>query len=390
MENATGAGGATPGVQVETPIQAAPTADNRSLQPNPSEQDFQAKARGATSVGAVRDLISQALKPAPPKAPEAAKPASEGQPAAEPAPAETPPAAEGETLAAEETPPAEGAETPPAALDPDEPDGPVTPIDSKKAHLRLAETDTVGRLAASFMKRNRDLSMEDAVAKAKNQLGVKPDTAKPAAETPEAPPASDLPATVSAVDEAIKLLRLERRKALSDVRMEDAADASDKIEDLQRRRSELERNGEREESRAAQAYNATFAASETKAVDLYPDAAKTDSEFAKRMAEIDREFEELKDPLWRDPEKPLRIAQMVAREMSIAPRRKGTPAAPAKPAAAPAAQPAVRPKVGMVPSGSSRTTAPLTNQPPAIDGQIKAATTVGGLKTLYKTLGIRM
>jgi hypothetical protein len=387
MANAVVAGGATPAVQAETPVQAAPAAENRSLQPNPSEQDFQEKARSATSPGAVRDLIKQAMTKAPPKSPEAAPPPSEGQPAAEVA-TETPPAAEGETPAATETP-AEGGETPAATPDDDDADdGPVVPSDAKKLRLRLPDTDTVGRLAASFMKRNRDLSMEDAVAKAKNQLGVKPDAAKPSTES-EAPPASELPATIGAVDEAIKALRLERRKALSDVRMEDAADASDKIEDLQRRRFELERHGEREESRAAQSYNAKFAESEAKATDLYPDAAKADSEFGKRMAEIDAEFAELKDPLYSDPEKPLRIAQMVAREMNIAPRRKGTPVAPAKPAAAPATT-APQIKKGVVPSGSSRTAAPLTNQPPAIDGQIKAATTVGGLKALYKTMGLRM
>lgn len=318
--------------------------------------------------------MGEVVKPAEPPPDLKAAEAAEETPAAPPE-ADAPPA--------EEAAPAEEA---PAAEEPDdtedEGDGPVAPLTSKKAHLRFAETDKVGRLAAALMKRNRDMQMEEAVAKAKIQLGI------PAEKTADAPakPKSDLPDTVELVDSTLETLDGEREKALTDLRFEDVAKIDRKIRSLDRHRVSLERAAERQQSEAAHSYHSTFTQSEAKAADLYPDASKADSAFGARMKEIDADLEANGDPLFDDPTKPLRIAQMVAREMNIAPKKKGAPAAPAKAAAAAPAAPAA--KKGVVPSGASRTTPPAVNAKPAIVTKIESAKSLLDIRNIRKELGL--
>lgn len=295
---------------------------------------------------------------------------------------------------AEETPatPAEGEQPADANETDDDPDtdgddggeGPVEPISGKRAHLRLAHDDKVGRLAASYMKRNRDMPMEEALGRARNQLGIKTEK-EPVAKEDEAPANPDLPQTVEAVQTAITDLRAQRKKANTELNFELASDLSDKIDDLNNHRFELQRQGEKKQVAAASAYDQQFSASEGRAADLYEFAGDPKSTGGKRMAEIDADLEKNGDPLFNSPDKPLRIAQMVAAELSIAPRRKGAPAAPAK-AAAPVVPPQ---KKQVLPGGNSRTTPLPVNQPSAIDAEIKATpNTVQGLRVLRKKLGL--
>jgi hypothetical protein len=103
------------------------------------------------------------------------------------------------------------------------------------------------------------------------------------------------------------------------------------------------------------------------------------------MAEIEQSLEELGDPLFNDPNKPLIIAQMVAKENNIAPKKPGTrtPASASKPAA-PA--PRTAPK-SMLPTGSSRA-APAPAVQPVVD-RIAKVGSVHELQTLMRTLGKR-
>ena len=101
------------------------------------------------------------------------------------------------------------------------------------------------------------------------------------------------------------------------------------------------------------------------------------------MIEIEESLEALSDPLFHDPNKPLLIAQMVAKENSIAPKKASAArvAAPAQPAA-----PRPPPK-GVLPSGSSRSAAaPQVNPVDAAISQIK---TQGDVQKLMKSLGVR-
>ena len=237
----------------------------------------------------------------------------------------------------------------------------------------------------AFMQRNRDWTLDQAMDAARNKLGIKTqqETAQPEATTPATP---SLPTTPQEVDAAIKQLRADRAKAQTELRFEDVEAASNKIEDLLYHKVTLERQADQRAVQERTTYDATFQSSEKRAIELYPDAANAESEFGKRMIEIEQALEETADPLFHDPNKPLIIAQMAARDLRVPPRRKGAPAAPAKPAAPVATQP----KKGVVPSGSSRTTAPVANQPPAIVQEAKAVRNISDLRAVYKKLGIKM
>ena len=327
----------------------------------------------------------------PTEAPKpAAQPAAETQPAVEatPAPAEaaTPEAEtpETETPAQEETAPAEttAEETTEPEETEDSGEGPVTPITGKRAHLRLNEADEVGRLALAYQKRNRDWTLSQALEAAQRQLGVTP--AKTEAAQPEAiEQAPKLPQSTKEADALISQTLADYKKAMTEVRFEDAADLQAKLIELQTHRTELVRNAERQQAQAEQNYHKEFDASHAKAVDMYPFAADPKSPGGKRMAEIDTILKQNGDPLFDHPNKPLKLAQMVAAELNIAPRNKN--AAPAKPAAAPAP---AQPKKGILPTGGSRTTPPPAAEKPAIQQQIQAVKSVHDLRKVLRSVGV--
>lgn len=356
-----------------------------------------ARVKAAKSPADTRKLIEELrrnpIKPGTQQPPKAAEVA----PATEAAPAETPaaeaPASE-ETPSASETP--EGSETTQeggegqeqtAPEGSDEGDGSVETPTAKRLRIQLAEDDKVGRLTAAFLQRNRDWTLEQALEAARNKLGVKAPQATPQQAATEAatPSQPAMPATIDAVDAAIKQLRADRAKAKTELRFEDEESLTTKIEDLIYHKFNLERQSDRQQVEAQTTYASKFQASESRAVELYPQASDANSDLGKRMVEIEQALEETGDPLFTNPDKPLIIAQMAAAELRIAPRRKGAPVTPAKPAAAPAAQ---TPKKGVVPSGSSRTTAPATNQPPAIVQDIQKIRSVADLRAVRAKLGL--
>lgn len=349
----------------------------------------------ANSPRAIQEAIAEARKNglrAPTKADEkpmgeVAKPAQEPPPDLKAAEENTPASTETPAETTEETPtetPEAPAETPEEEEEQIE-EGQPTPIKAKRPRVQLPDNDEVGRLALAFQKRNRDWSLSQAIAAAQKQLGVTPEGAKVEA-TPDKPK-SDLPESVQGVDTALETAESEREKAFTELRFEDVAKIDRKIRQLDRHRTVLEREGERQQSQAVQAYHAKFAQSDAKATELYEAAGKADSPFGKRMAEIDADLEANGDPLYHSPDKPLRIAQMVATEMNIAPRKKGAPVVtPAKAAAPAPVVPAG--KKGVVPSGASRTTPPAVNQKPAIQVEVENVKSIRDLREIRKKLGL--
>lgn len=373
-----------------TPAQA-PKAEASSLQP--PTQDFNARLAAAKTPADVRRLTEEnraameaavdkarkdpkADKASAPEMPPDLKAAAEAE-AQQKAQEEAAPPAEDGTTPAEQPEEVAAPETP-AADDDEDGDTPLEPVGTDRVRLRFSETDKVGRLAASLLKRNRDLTMEEAVGRAKQQLGIK----DPAA-TPEAPQ-STLPQTVDAVDAEIKNLRAQRKKANTDLNFEAASDLNDKIEDLLLHRGKIERDAQRAESEQAASYDRQFDAAVAKAADLYPDSANAESEFGKRMLEIERDLKANGDPLYNSPTKALKIAQMVAAEKNIAPRKKGAPVVPAKPAVPPVAAP----KKQVLPAGGSRTVAPVVPAKPAIDSEISGVKSIKDLRDVQRKLGI--
>ncbi len=339
---------------------------------------FSDRVLQAKTPAAIRALKEEAMKPAPVQpAPTAestpATPAEDPLPTDTPATEETPAA---EQAAGEDTPAAP--ETPETEDEDDGGEGPVTPHSGKRAHLRLADNDEVGRLAASFKKRNRDWTLEQALDAAKKQLGVAtPSTAETAAPKTK----SDMPDTIEAVQTAEDDLLERRSKEFTALNFEEVAKIDVALRKLDRHRTNLEREGERAQSQQAQDYDRTFDASQVRAAEHYPFVNDPQSAAAKRMLEIDASLKELNDPLFSSADKPFKIAQMVAAEMNIAPKRKGAPAAPAKPAAP--VTPA--PKKGILPTGASRTTVPVTTKP-AIDADIGKIRTVADLRAFRQKM----
>ncbi len=335
--------------------------------------------------------MKPAEKPKEEPKPEAGeKPAADEKPAEEPA-GEKPAADDAEDKPADDgegtKPPAEDDEEKPEVDDEGE-DGQVTPVKANKARLTLKEDDKVGRLAASFKHRNRDWTLEQCVDAAKNQLGIKPSQEKPGAEDKKPDPNADLPQTVEAIDTAAETLQSERDQAFAELKFDEVAKMDRQLRRLDRHRLTVERDTQAKAQQAVTAYETNFAASEKRAVELYDFAGKPDSPMGKRMAEIEEALKEAEDPLYYSPDKPLKIAQMVATENNIAPRKKGAPAA-VKPAAKPAEKPA-EPKKGILPGGDSRTTQPVAGQKTGVEADIPKISGMSDLRSAYKKLGLRI
>ena len=238
-------------------------------------------------------------------------------------------------------------------------------------------------MAAAYKLRNKDWTLEQCLDAAKTKLGVKPAT--PAAD-PAAPANPDLPQTVAAVDSATEQLEAQRAEAMKSLKFEEVADIDAKIRKLDRHRVNLEREGERQEKQAQTDYDTAFAASEAAAADLYPDAGKADSAFAKLMVEIERSLLDSKDDRYYAANKPEIVAKLAAAELGIAPRRPGAKApAPAPKPAAPAA-PKTAPK-GILPTGGSKTAPAPTATPVAT--RISSIKTLADLNAVKAELGLK-
>lgn len=369
----------------ENPSGGQPPATVSPAAASAASSSFTERVLKAKSPAEIRALKEEALQPAPvTPPPKVATP--------DPVPAETPPAEPAaEPPASEETPAAEEApqgETPAAepagetdeGEEDDGGEGPVTPHSGKRAHLRLADNDDVGRLAASFKKRNRDWTLEQSLEAAKKQLGIKAEAPDGA---PPAKPKSEFPETIEAVDTAENELLEKRAKLFTELNFEEVQKIDVALRKLDRHRQTLERDLEHQKGQQVTDYQNAYKASEARAADLYPFSVDPESPAAKRMVEIETTLKENGDPLYNSPDKPLRIAQMVAAEMKIAPRQKGAPVAPAKPATP--VTPA--PKKGVLPGGNSRTTQPVSVQP-AIDTEINGIKTIADIRKFRQKHGL--
>jgi hypothetical protein len=337
------------------------------------------------------------LSKQPPQAPAPTPPADGNSPEAT-APAPDAPASPTEPPAPEAAPEADpNAEATPAApADPESPDpeaptetpeGEILPTrEDARLRLGLKKDDEVGRLAAAYKLRNKDWTLEQALQAAKDKLGVKPSDPKPAeAAKPEPIGRADLPQDIEGLDALSSQLEVKYAENLTALNFEEAAKINNQIRALDRQRLTLEREGERQQLTQAAEYENAFTASETRAAQFYPFAADPNSPLGQRMVEIEESLQALGDPLYNDPNKPLIIAQMVAKENNIAPRKPGQrTATPAPKPVAPAPKPAPK---GMLPSGASRA-APAAATNPLAD-KISAARTPQELNQIMKSLGKR-
>lgn len=257
--------------------------------------------------------------------------------------------------------------------------------------LQVREDDEVGRLAAALKKRNKDWSLEEAVVAARKRLGK--DEPAPAADSKTAAQPKDESAApakdaapkpedeVKELEAKVKELRAAKVVANKEVDLEKVSELDAQLDELRDKLTDAkvaaklaaaapkpEPKPEPKQPEAKQpepkatdaAYDAKFDASLDRANKLYPDAARADTPFAKRMAEIDRMLEKEGDPLFHSPDKPFRVAAMVAAELGVAPKSVTSSAKPAAPATRASGPRSLAP----IASGESRTSTARTQSAP--------------------------
>jgi len=226
---------------------------------------------------------------------------------------------------------------------------------SKPPQYRFRPENEVEELAFDIRKRavkaGKPMPLKEALAQAEQILNPEKETSE------EEGSANGLPSTVEDATALLKQMREERREALSkEMDFEKVAELDDKIEDLREHIAELKVSTTSKEAEAQQARLEEFESAKARTVELYPDVTQKDSPLVQKMHEIDAALKENGDDLFYSPEKPLKLAQMAARELGIAPR---TAAKATKPATPAAKRPPAKPQIA---SGAARTTQQQSGQ----------------------------
>lgn len=244
------------------------------------------------------------------------------------------------------------AETPPAKVE-DDPAGQSTTEESatetaESKRFRLLATNPKDTAVFAVMKANR-IGYDEAAAMI---FGAAAPSAQNAAPAETAKPEETSQAqveTVEALDAKIQQLRAERKAAMSSLQLERVAELDEELFELPARRAELAAQQATAAAQAVQAVNQQQLASEAKAVSLYPDAAVPTSPLYQRAEQIIDVMRANGDPTLGNPDVVLRVVQMAAAELSIAPSV-GQPAAKSNPA--PTAAPVVRMRPASAAAGS--------------------------------------
>ena len=176
--------------------------------------------------------------------------------------------------------------------------------------------DPIDATVAALRAANPNLTLKAALTLAEQALGT-PETVEKVEDTPPPPAVTDLRAELKALK--AQHLKMTREYA------EDS-----EFETVEARILEIENDlipaaHDYEQQRQVQIAQ-TFEEHANRAVELYPDAAKEGSPLYNRMADIHDALEATGNPLVNAPDKALKIAQMAANELNIAPKTKQAPA----------------------------------------------------------------
>jgi len=229
------------------------------------------------------------------------------------------------------------------------------PERSTSKRFRLRSDDPVEQRAMELKRRNKDMTLKEALSRAETELGVN-DQSDESGDDADSDTGS-LPKTVKDAETEIERLLQERSKAIREDLDFDKGDEIDtEIRKLERHIGDLKLGEIKSESQTRAQFNEKLDQSKAKAVELYDFVTKDGPEIA-RMEEIDQILKDSGDPLYDSPDKPLRLAQMVAREMGIAPKGKTVK----KPAVVKPGQPP-RKKSPVQPASASARTAPTSSK----------------------------
>ena len=215
---------------------------------------------------------------------------------------------------------AEGDELPSHYTDPDQIQADIVddrPVTTEEVDTEQPVVSAVDKLALWLKEQNPDWTLEQSVKAAQAAHGKSEESAAPQAEQPTSPNLEQLEARRAE-------LKAARKQARTELNFEELEAIEEELEDLTENLMPAARQAEQA---ATSALTQQFEQSGQQVRDLYPEATNADSALYKRMEEIDADLEANDDPLFLSPDKPLRIAQMAARELNIAPKAKAGPAA---------------------------------------------------------------
>jgi hypothetical protein len=331
-----------------------PTAPGSTTTPQLPESVRIGRGSGAVGVEDYHKAKSDALKPQPNGSAPAQPPAAT-QPDGAATPATTTPTQEQSAAAA--TPPAE--ETTATATPAATAAVPATPEEHVEApdRIRIGGLDATERAlvtAAVVMAREKKIPFEQAWDRVNGkpagttQPGTAPGQAPAAATTATPEPVKSASGkTEQEIKDSIAAKKAEKREAGKSMDTDKMVDIDDEIDVLRDELNQVQRATERAQAEASQAEEVEFQrqvdTNSRTAVTLYPAAEVKDkpgkidwtSPLGKKTIEISQRLEKQGNPLPFQPDATLRIMQMAANELGIAPiDPDAPPAAPATPTAA--------------------------------------------------------
>lgn len=209
-----------------------------------------------------------------------------------------------------------------------EPDANESPSVSDKApkNWRITAKSDLESRAFELYRRNPDMSLEEALQRVGGKkapvTAEEPNGTVPVSET-KAPEQtkSDAP-TVESLTARRKELIAEIKQANSDFDYERASDLQIELAELPFKIMQAQEQERSAATAKHTAFESAVAEAEARAIAMYPDISVDGSEFRARMEDIHARLEEAGDDLLSQPDCGLRIAQMAARELNIAPSAK--------------------------------------------------------------------
>ena len=262
--------------------------------------------------------------------------------------------------------------------DDDKDDDADQPESLKSVRVRLQPKDDHEAKALELKKRNPDMSLAECLERTKP-----PEAASEEGEEGDQQPKDELTEQYDAVQSEIEELEKKQLDLTEEMEFTEAAKVAKEIRALDKKLSTLHVQREQkrlstekeEQSLAEKEYDAAEEASKAKAMEFYPDVTNAKSKLVARMVEINEQLKEADDDLYYSPDKHLKVAQMAARDLSIAPKTKTEPAKAQK-----------RPKPAPVSpaGGSMRTT--TTNQSTQLEKGLATIDTVEDMEDFLASL----
>jgi hypothetical protein len=233
-------------------------------------------------------------------------------PAADPAPAP----GDGETPPADDTaPPEDASQPPPDDTPPADDDTP--PAAKTEFRPRLSKLDERQKEAILLAKERAEAGEKISLAEAEKRVAAKYGD-KPADDT--APPKDDeAPRTPEQIAQEIADAKEERRKAVRDIDAEGQLSAEDKIEALEAELAAARDRTAAADQSAEEEFAAKVDAAHARAKEVYPVMSQEAHPIHDEAKAIWQTMLDTDNPLVHDPQAPLKIYQMAANNLGIAP-----------------------------------------------------------------------